>query len=43
MIGRKNKQLSQEHFPTWSQFMEKVGAMAHRHFGLKDLGHALTD
>lgn len=43
VMGRKNKQLSQEHFPTWSQFMGKVGAKAHRHFGLKDLGHALTD
>ena len=41
-IERKNKQLSQKHFPTLSQFMRKVGAKAHSHFGLKDLGHALT-
>lgn len=43
MIERKNKQLSQKHFPTLSQFMGKVGAQAHSHFGLKDLGHAFTD
>lgn len=43
MIERKNKQLSQKHFPTLSQFLGKVGAKAHSHFGLKDLGHALTD
>lgn len=42
MMG-KNKQLSQRHFPSLSQFVGKGGEKARNHFGLKDLGHALTD
>ncbi len=39
----KNKQVSQRHFLSLSQFEGKGGEKARSHFGLKDLGHALTD
>lgn len=41
-LGGGHKQLSQKHFASLSQFQGKVGGKAHSHFGLKDLGHALT-
>lgn len=47
ILGRynrvKNKHLSQKHFPSSSEIVEKVQAKRQSHFELKDLGHVLTD
>lgn len=39
----KNKHLSQRYSPSLNQFVGKEGRKVRTHFGLKDLGHAVTD